>query len=86
MDGLFPPIARIPKRRTRSAFTLIELLVVIAITSLLMSVLMPSLSEARKQARAVACRGLLKQWGSIWYLYCNDNNGSFASGNISGVD
>jgi len=73
-------------RRHESAFTLIELLVVISIISVLMSVLMPSLSRVRKQARAVACRGLLKQWGSIWYLYCNDNNGSFASGNTNGID
>jgi prepilin-type N-terminal cleavage/methylation domain-containing protein len=65
----------------RQAFTLIELLVVIAIIALLMGILMPALSRVRKQARAVACRAMLKQWGPIWYMYCNDNNGCFPHGN-----
>jgi prepilin-type N-terminal cleavage/methylation domain-containing protein/prepilin-type processing-associated H-X9-DG protein len=68
------------------AFTLIELLVVIAIIALLMAILMPALSRARKQARTVACRALLKQWGPIWFMYCNDNNGYFSNGTISGID
>lgn len=64
------------------AFTLIELLVVIAIIAMLMGILMPALSRVRKQARTVACRAMLKQWGPIWYMYCNDNGGSFPSGNL----
>jgi prepilin-type N-terminal cleavage/methylation domain-containing protein len=68
------------------AFTLIELLVVIAIIALLMGILMPALSRVRKQARTVACRAMLKQWGPIWYMYCNDNNGYFSNGNITGID
>jgi len=61
----------------RKAFTLIELLVVIAIIALLMGMLMPALSRVRKQARAVSCQALLKQWGVIWAMYCDDNNGRF---------
>ena len=72
--------------KKRKAFTLIELLVVIAVIALLMAILMPALSRAKKQARTVACRALLKQWGPIWFLYCNDNNGFFSNGNISGID
>jgi len=70
----------------RKGFTLIELLVVIAVIALLMAILMPALSRAKKQARAVACRALLRQWGPIWYMYCNDNDGNFSNGNITGVD
>jgi len=61
----------------RRAFTLIELLVVIAIIALLMSILMPALSRVKKQARSTACQALLKQWGVIWSMYCDENNGRF---------
>lgn len=60
-----------------SGFTLIELLVVIAIIALLMSILMPALGRVRKQARSVACQSNLKQWGTIWAMYTDDNNGLF---------
>jgi prepilin-type N-terminal cleavage/methylation domain-containing protein len=71
--------------RKHGAFTLIELLVVIAIIALLMAILMPALARARRQARAVACQALLKQWGPIWYMYCNDNNGYFSNGTIQNI-
>ena len=61
----------------RKGFTLVELLVVIAIIALLMSILMPSINRARKQAKAVACQMNLKQWGFIWMLYTEDNEGFF---------
>jgi len=58
-------------------FTLIELLVVIAIIALLMAILMPALNRARKQARSAACQVNLHQWGIIWSMYCDDNDGYF---------
>ncbi len=61
----------------RVGFTLIELLVVIAIIALLMAILMPALQRVKEQAKEVACQSNLKQWGQIWAMYCNDNNGYF---------
>ncbi len=58
-------------------FTLIELLVVIAIIAVLMAILMPSLQRVRKQARGVVCQANLKQWGVIFAMYTDDNNGNF---------
>jgi len=58
-------------------FTLIELLVVIAIIALLMSILMPSLNLARRQARNAGCKMNMHNWGLIWDMYCEDNNGLF---------
>jgi prepilin-type N-terminal cleavage/methylation domain-containing protein len=56
-------------------FTLIELLVVIAIIALLVSILLPSLQRVRKQARAVACRANLGQWGILYATYSAENDG-----------
>jgi prepilin-type N-terminal cleavage/methylation domain-containing protein len=61
----------------QKGFTLIELLVVIAIIALLMAILMPALQRVRKQAKSVICQANLKQWGTIFAMYTDDNNGNF---------
>jgi hypothetical protein len=38
---------------------------------------MPALSRVKKQAKSVTCQALLKQWGNIWMMYCQDNEGHF---------
>jgi prepilin-type N-terminal cleavage/methylation domain-containing protein/prepilin-type processing-associated H-X9-DG protein len=61
----------------KKAFTLIELLVVIAIIALLMAILLPTLQRVRRQAKAVACQSKVRQWGPIFAMYTDDNNGRF---------
>lgn len=69
----------------QGAFTLIELLVVISVIALLMAVLFPALSRARKQAKAVVCQSRLRQWGMALAMYAEDNQGRFPA-TQGGVD
>jgi len=62
-------------RRRRTGFTLIELLVVISIISLLISIMMPSLSRARAQAKSVHCLARLKEFGNALAAYEGSNGG-----------
>jgi prepilin-type N-terminal cleavage/methylation domain-containing protein len=62
-----------PVVQGRSAFTLIELLVVMAIITLLISILLPSLSRAREQAKTVKTRAMLKSIADGLEMFRNEN-------------
>ncbi len=62
-------------RSHRRAFTLIELLVVVAIIAILVAILIPSLSNARQQAKSTVCMNNLRQLGANFMFYASDYNG-----------
>ena len=63
--------------RRRTGFTLVELLVVISIIALLLAILMPSLTKARKQAQSVICKGNLHPLSLGLGLYVQNNHDTF---------
>lgn len=63
--------------QNRRAFTLLELLTVIAILGLLMGILLPTLSSARRSAKANVCLSHLKGLGNSFVVYLNDNDDFF---------
>lgn len=64
-------------RPARRGFTLLELLLTIAIVSLLVAILMPSLSAARRLGKRTLCASNLRDIARAWQVYLDDNGGRF---------
>jgi prepilin-type N-terminal cleavage/methylation domain-containing protein/prepilin-type processing-associated H-X9-DG protein len=69
--------ARVSRNGFSAGFTLVELLVVIGIIALLIAILMPALSAARAQSKAVASLSNLRQLGIGLVIYRNENKGFY---------
>ncbi len=75
----------------RRGFTLIELLVVISIIAMLMSIMLPGLSNAREMGRRVVCQSNMRQLTIAWFQYALENDDTLCSpdtewNNDGGVD
>lgn len=66
-----------PTFRAARAFTLLELMMVIAIISLLGTLAMPALQDARKRADSAACMGNLRSIGVSVKLYLAEHDFTF---------
>jgi prepilin-type N-terminal cleavage/methylation domain-containing protein len=64
----------------RRGFTLMELLTVLAILALLIALLLPVVTIARRRAQMAPCISNLKQIYLAWSLYKEENNDQWAPG------
>lgn len=62
--------------RDSRGFTLVELLVVIGIIAVLMSMLLPAMTKARRAAKTVECASNLHQIATMMLIYAQQNNGA----------
>ena len=79
-------LADVWRRGNKRAFTLIELLVVIAIIGLLISILLPSLSNARQQAKAAVCLSNLRVLGQGLMMYLSEYRDVLVPGRLPKTD
>jgi prepilin-type N-terminal cleavage/methylation domain-containing protein/prepilin-type processing-associated H-X9-DG protein len=61
--------------RGRRGFTLIELLVAVGVIAILIGLLLPALSGARRVSGQLTCASNLHQWATAVQLYAAANNG-----------
>jgi prepilin-type N-terminal cleavage/methylation domain-containing protein/prepilin-type processing-associated H-X9-DG protein len=71
-------------RPARRGFTLVELLVVIGIIAVLIGILMPTLTQARRQAERAKCLAALQQTGQAFMMYSANNKGAWPMQRLQG--
>jgi prepilin-type processing-associated H-X9-DG protein len=73
-------------RRNPCAFTLIEVLVVASLIVMLMAILVPSLTRARKRTRSVVCIANLRAIGQATAEYLHDNDRAYPPAYVFPID
>src|SRR5277367_3329165 len=58
-----------------AGFTLVELLVVIGIITIVIGLLLPALSGARRSVGGITCESNFRQWALATQMYAGENNG-----------
>ena len=83
-------ISRLNRRRGQKGFTLIELLIVVAIIGIIAAILIPNLLDALQKAKQKRTVGDIRNVGSAWFSWLQDQNGAAAAGqstyNWAGLD
>ena len=65
------------RRRSLHGFTLIELLVVISLIALLLAIVLPSMTEAKRMAKLISCTSNLRSTGVGLASYVTDHDGRY---------
>lgn len=83
-DQSFPNRRATPRRMIITApdrgFTLIEVLVVLGVITLLLALLLPVLGGVQSRGRKTQEMNMLRQYGTAWQAYANQNNDSILPG------
>ncbi len=66
-------------KKELKGFTMVEVLAAIGITVVLAALLLPAIGNARKSAQNSQCVSNLRQLGTAWLTFANDNGGRLAS-------
>ncbi len=79
-------ISRLNRRRGQKGFTLIELLIVVAIIGIIAAILIPNLLDALQKAKQKRTVGDIRNLGTAWFSWYQDQNGAAAAGAGSTYD